>query len=108
PKPLPPMGDGFNVAVAEFAMLDSKGNVTSSDISRQFSEGLFNTINNETKLLPTALSVELRGPQDVGVVIDEKTAKVTAERLNATMLIYGSVKSDMQGFYQVAPQFLIV
>jgi tetratricopeptide (TPR) repeat protein len=107
PKPLPPMGNGFNVAVAEFAMFDSKGHISSSDVSRQFSAGLYTTINNETKLLPTALSVELRGPKDVGVVDDDETARTTAERLNATILIYGHVESDLQGSYQVEPRFFI-
>jgi len=107
PKPLPPMGNGFNIAVAEFAMFDSKGKISSSEISRQFSEGLFNTVNSETKLLPTALSIELRGPKDVGVVVDDETARTTAERLNATILIYGRVKRDTPNSYQVEPRFYI-
>jgi hypothetical protein len=107
PKPLPPMGESFNVAVAEFAMLDSNGHISSSDVSRQFSAGLYTTINNETKLLPTALSVELRGPKDVGVVDGDETARTTAERLNATILIYGRVENDLQGSYQVEPRFFI-
>ena len=68
PKPIPPMSQGgFNVAVAEFAMIDSNGNITSSDnVSRQFSDGLFNTIENETKQLPSAFQIELRGPKARG------------------------------------------
>jgi hypothetical protein len=107
PKPLPPMGNGFNVAVAEFAMLAPNGHTTSSDISRQFSDGLFTTIENETKLLPTALRVELRGPKDVGIVTNDDMARTTAERLNATILIYGRVESDTQGFYRVEPRFYV-
>ena len=108
PKPTPPMGQGgFNVAVAEFAMIDSKGKLTSSDVTRQFSDGLFNTIENETKQLPAALQVELRDPKDVGIVGEDNKAGVTAKHWNATMLIYGRVKRDAQGFYQVEPRFYV-
>jgi tetratricopeptide (TPR) repeat protein len=108
PKPTPPMSPGgFNVAVAEFAMIDSNGKVTSSDVSREFSNALYTTIETEIKRLPAALQVELRGPNDVGVVADNAEAAEAAEHWKATMLIYGNVKRDAQGFYQVEPQFYI-
>jgi tetratricopeptide (TPR) repeat protein len=99
--------NGFNVAVAEFAMIDSNGKETSSEISRQFSDGLFTTIENETKQLPAALQVELRGPKDVGRVGDDSQASKIAERLLATILIYGTVERNAQGSYQVEPRFYV-
>lgn len=108
PRPTPPMGpDGFNVAVAEFAMVDSNGKVTSSEISSKFSDGLFTTIANETRQLPAALQVGLRGPNDVGIVGDDEKASMTAQHWKATMLIYGRIELDSKGLYQVEPRFYI-
>jgi tetratricopeptide (TPR) repeat protein len=108
PPGTPPMSkNGFNVAVAEFAMIDSNGKETSSDISRQFSDGLFTTIENETNQLPAALQVELRGPKDVGIVGNDDSAREIAQDLEATILIYGRVERDDQGFYQVEPRFFV-
>lgn len=105
PKPLPPMGKGFNVAVAEFVMVDPSGKVSSSEISRQFSESLFNTIENETRSLPAALAIEFRGPKAIGRVADDDAAKAAAARHHTTILIYGSVQRDAQGYYQIEPRF---
>jgi tetratricopeptide (TPR) repeat protein len=108
PKRTPPMSEnGFNVAVAGFAMIDAKGEASSSEISRQFSDGLFATIENETKQLPPALQIELRGPKDVGIVANDDQASEIADHLKATILIYGRIEKDDQGFYQVEPRFFV-
>jgi len=108
PRQTPAMSrDGFNVAVAEFALIDSNDNATASEISSQFSDGIFETIENESKQLSAAFDIETRGPADVGIVADDSQAGEIAARWEATVLIYGFVERDAQGFYQVEPRFYL-
>jgi tetratricopeptide (TPR) repeat protein len=102
------MGGGFNIAVAEFAMIDASGHVTSSEVGLQFSNDLFETIETDVKRLPPALSIELRKPEDVGLVGDDECAEEKATDINATILIYGYVRLDADGFYEIEPKFHIL
>jgi hypothetical protein len=107
PKPLPSMGQGFNVAVAEFVMVDANDETRTSDVSSQFSDGLFETIENGVKALPPSLAFDLRGPKDMDPVIDDISAARVANDINATVLIYGQVRAIAGGKYTVEPHFYI-
>jgi tetratricopeptide (TPR) repeat protein len=107
--PLPPMGSGFNVAVAQFGALDG---VTSPEAGAEFSDWLFNAIVKELDQLPPALRVETRGSMDIGVIAGAdrdtraRNATEVADKHNATVLIYGVVFEGDDGL-QVQPEFYV-
>jgi tetratricopeptide (TPR) repeat protein len=109
---LPPMPGGFNVAVAEFTMLNDDERITSTDVSQDLSVWLFEAIKKETDQLPASLRVNTRGPDEVGIVQGEDrdtraaNAAQVATRHNATILIYGVVTPGENG-YQVEPEFYV-
>jgi hypothetical protein len=110
--PIKPMGDGFNVAVAQFVMRDPSGRLVVTDESSKLSDWLFAAIEKSTDQLPPSLRVELREPAIIGVVdgadrqARAKWAAEVAAKHNATMLIYGVVTQNTTG-YQVEPEFYV-
>lgn len=109
---LPPMPSGFNVVVAAFAMLDASGRTTSTDDTKELSVWLFEAIKRETDQLPASLRINVRGPDEVGIIPGEDrdtraaNAARVAARHNATILIYGVVTAGDNG-YQVEPEFYV-
>jgi tetratricopeptide (TPR) repeat protein len=111
---IPPMGNGFNLAVAEFAVQDENGRYKSTEEGKQFSDALYRTMESEfTNInLPGALQVELRQPEKIGVVAgntsDERmnNARKLAEKNNTTILVYGVIDRDEQG-YKAEPAFYV-
>lgn len=111
--PLPPMSEGFNVAVAQFPALDATGQLTVTEETRELSDWLYRAIKAERDRLPAAQTFELRGPDDVRPVegVDPDTrdadARELAQQHNATLLIYGLVGSDAGGYW-VQPSFTVL
>jgi hypothetical protein len=109
---LPPMSDGFNVAVAEFVEQDVNGTLAVTDDSRALSAWLFSAVKNESEQLPASLKFAIRGPDQIGSIsgIDDQqraeNACKVADRHNATILIYGVITARDDG-YQVRPEFCV-
>jgi tetratricopeptide (TPR) repeat protein len=109
---LPPMPNGFNIAVAQFAMQDVNGLLKVTDESKELSDYLFSAINNETDQLDPALGINLRKPDDIGMVsgMDRNSRAAKAKELanwhNATILIYGVVTANGDS-YRVEPEFYV-
>lgn len=107
-----PMGPGFNIAVAEFAVLDENGSLGSKEKGLAISQGLYDSIQNTLKSLPPALKYETRGPRAIGMVRGKDAAARAAEaqkiakRWNAEVLIYGVI-TPVQDGYQVEPAYYI-
>ena len=112
PTPLPPMSEGFNVAVAEFASLDAAGQLAVTEESRELSDWLYRAIKAERDRLPATQTFEIRGPDQVRAVwgtdpdARAANAKGIAAQHNATLLIYGLVIAGDNG-YRVQPEFHI-
>ncbi len=112
PAPLPPMGGGFNVAVAEFGALDETGQLTVTQESWELSTWLYQAIKAERDRLPAAQTFEIRGPEQVRAVLGKDAearaadAKRVAGQHNATLLIYGLVIGG-DGSYHVEPEFYV-
>ncbi len=113
PKPLPPMPDGFNVAVATFGEQAADGTIKVTEDSAKLSDWLFSAITQANAQLPTSIKVNLpRGPNQTGLVTGKdreartQKAKKIAEQHNATILIYGviTVYGDS---HQVEPEFYV-
>ena len=111
---IPPMRGGFNVAVAEFSVQGDHGVYRPTKEGKQFSDGLYRTLYNEmTNInIPGAIQAEVREPEKVGRVPGNsyEERKANAEKLakkhNATILIYGVITQNEQG-YQAEPAFYI-
>jgi tetratricopeptide (TPR) repeat protein len=111
---VPPMpASSFNVAVAQFAAIETDGHLTKTDESQRVSQWLFEAIRTEVDQLPPALHRgEVRKPSKTGMVRGQddraRAAEVArlAERHNATILIYGFVTTDHAGAY-VQPVFYV-
>jgi len=92
-----PMGSGFNVAVAQFTAFDVQGRESSTEASNTISQWLFSTLENSRDRLPEALQVELRGPDDIGMIRGAypearvNSAAEIANKYNAAVVIYGTV-----------------
>jgi|GEM_PF-1556741 len=113
PTPIPPMpSSGFNIAVAQFSLLDATGHLTSTEESREVSGWLFDAITKEIDLLPSSLRANKRGPVEIGMIegTDADTratkASVVARQHNATLLIYGVLTED-GGAYSMELEFFV-
>jgi tetratricopeptide (TPR) repeat protein len=104
-----PMGEGFNVAVAPFTEVDQSGREQVTELSRDFSQVLLDSIQREIDLLPVTLQTDLRGPDQLKPVTGqdraEEAAKLAKEH-NAKLLIYGRVTHNESGS-SVVPEFYI-
>jgi hypothetical protein len=93
-------------------LLDATEHLTSTKESQEVSGWLFDSINKELSLLPPSLRANLRGPTEIGPIdgADADTraanAAVVAHRHNATILIYGVVRSEGT-VHTVAPEFYV-
>ncbi len=112
PAPVTPMPNGFfNIAMAQFAEIDSTGHVTATQASRELSDWLYVAIQDQLNQFPD-LSANYRGPQEIGTIAgldaNERAvnAEQTAELHNANILIYGLAQSS-DGRYQAEPQFYV-
>ncbi len=104
-----PMGEGFNIAVARFAVVDD---AAPRRVGREFGEWLFGAIEQEVARLPDELKFETRSPLQVGIIEGEdretraRNAAKVADRLNASILIYGVI-SLQNSSIQVQPEFYV-
>jgi len=89
----------FNVAVAEFGQLDKNGQMHASKDGASLSEWMFGKLQAEAASLPKDIKVEiwhdslgwLRKRTFIGVVATEAQAATLAKRINAHMVIYGTL-----------------
>jgi tetratricopeptide (TPR) repeat protein len=105
------MTGAFNVAVAEFGVLDQSGHVSTTPKSEQFSAWLNQGLENEISELK--IPYDHRNPQQVGVIRGAdaesraQAAKRRAGQLNATVLVYGVISPTINGGYVVIPEYYI-
>ena len=117
------MTKDFNVAVAEFPVVDAEGNAVDSTDGRnlaQFVTDRLSTAFNETDLEPEIWGYELTGKiSGADAEARKKDAASRAEQINADVLIYGVVQQqgnqwafspefyvNYQGFQKNAPEIL--
>lgn len=101
-----PMGDGFNLAVAEFPVQDERGRFVSTQAGEQFSAELFHTLDLalSNPNTPGTRQIETRPPDQVGIVKGDtpearaKRARELAGKHNATVLVYGVISQSEQGY----------
>jgi hypothetical protein len=92
-----PMGGVFNIAVADFGVLDAQGRVQKSDKAQWLSRWLAEQLN--TSVAVDKLHIEVRhdevnhSPNDpaIGVIKSEKQAEQQLAALGADLLIYGNL-----------------
>lgn len=101
PCPPPPLDDGFNIVVTEFAVLDSSGKIgPPDDDSRALSSWLTLAIENDARLANALAPPRIRGPSEADPLPGDTRARYIAAapeaaiKHNATILIYGLVTRD--------------
>ncbi len=118
-QPRPKMGGDFNVAVAEFGVVDAQGKPVDSPDGRTLAEQMYRRLDDELKILHTGAEtstpdfvVEVWGPSQVrrvtGTLASDRAgdAQRLATDLNADIVIYGDVVLDLYKS-SFAPQFYI-
>lgn len=103
-----------NIAIAQFDQKDAQGNVQNSALASDLSAWLFGKLKEEKAALPegeeltlwhdSATFLEKRGT--IGAIHTEKEAAEAAERLNADVIIYGTLEAN-QDPARFAPQFYV-
>ena len=89
----------FNVAVADLGQLDKNGQVHASKDGASLSQWMFGKLQAEAASLPKDIKVEiwhdslgwLRKRSPIGVIATEAQAANLAKRINAHMVIYGTL-----------------
>jgi tetratricopeptide (TPR) repeat protein len=116
------MDGDFNIAVAEFAVLDAEGNLTNDDHEggARIAERIGSNLEREFARRPEVLvwfdSPELESEHNVTIGVagspplDVKTPTEMAEELNADMIVYGLAEpsgstSDLTFRFYLRPQF---
>jgi tetratricopeptide (TPR) repeat protein len=109
PERMPP--GAFNVAVAEFTVLDENGTPVSSDDGRQLAAWLTRQLKtnfNELEL-DKITTWNVWGPVETGAIsgVDrEQAAQALADKIGATVLIYGTL-TDRGAQSRFAPEFYV-
>ena len=110
------MASSFNVAVAEFIVVDEKGNQIKSDYGLDFSNWLYDRFdeNLHDELGQLVGSHEIWPPEYTGQIsgsTEERTKKVEAlaEKINAHIIVYGVINQsgDSNGSGNVELEFYI-
>ena len=97
------MDNGFNIAIAEFVITDQSGRVVSNSPYTKVDDALYSNISQVFGLVPPALQLEAWGPTRVGKVQGSNEAEralnaaKVAQRIHATILIYGVITEMEQG-----------
>jgi len=112
-QPPPSMQGEFNIAVAEFTVLDANGRELEADDGSKIADFIFQRLEkhlNETGL--ENIRYEIRDPKQTGVVTGQdpevraQTARNLAKDINAHIIIYGAIISDGENS-QVEPEFFV-
>jgi tetratricopeptide (TPR) repeat protein len=109
---IPPMDDGFNVAVAEFTMLGEDGQAAVTELSEDVSRLFYDALEIEVTNMRSASRPRIRGPEDIGPVRGDDpvarnlNAAEVASRHNASILVYGVVTSGSNG-HAVSLEFYV-
>ena len=103
---LSPMGDGFNVAVAQLTAVAA----TPPETAEALSDWLYSGLVEEVDRLPASQKVVTRGPDRIGMIQGDdpearhRHAADVASRLRSTVLVYGAV-SGVGPEYEVTLEF---
>jgi hypothetical protein len=112
PKRPKAMTGEFNIAVAEFGVLDSEGNPARSEDGKRFAEFLHQRLTTEFVGLDLKIPYEIWSPKDTGLIQGADPAKRAqsagdlADKINANVLIYGIIR-EAEGSSQVNPEFYV-
>ncbi len=105
---LSPMGDGFNVAVAQLMVADG----TTQEVAEALSDWLYSGLVEEVDRLPVSQKVVTRGPDRIGIIQGDdpearhRHAAEVATRLQTTILVYGVVSgTDLE--HEVSLEFYV-
>lgn len=107
-----PMTGLFNIAIAEFGVVDEQGNVSTWQDGRALKESIANRMKDEFATIPILKPIVQIRYENIGIVQGKteteraKSAYQIADKLNAQLLIYGNLeaKSDGQVFQ---PEFFV-
>lgn len=106
----PSMPEGtFNVAVAEFNLVDAEGRSGANDEGRERASGIAAFLDNQLQGLTPVLGQRFLvwGPELTRVIVTEEDAATVAEELNAAVLIYGTVTELTDKDNEIAPKFYV-
>lgn len=120
PDKMPSSGSAFNIAVADFGMVDGQGNLTTSNDASTWSAWMFHTLRDEAVQLPPDRKAviwhdsmfPLQERAHIGVIQGktsaerEQAAEKKATELGADMLIYGNFSTG-QTPTTFAPEFYL-
>ena len=109
----------FNVAVAEFGQINAQGHISSSPDGQQLSEWMFRELQSEYKTWPTRQPVVWHDSMSIfqkratiGLINGDtpaarlQAAQAVAQRLGASMVIYGNIAVD-ENPPRFVPEFYI-
>ena len=108
-KQKPVMTGEFRIAIATF---DENGRGLPDNIGFQVADGIYLRLSDELQEITVGPKVEIWGPEIVGTIkgktseIRTENAEKLAERINAYMVIYGSVEDTSDGMI-VNPEFFL-
>ena len=112
PRPAPGMTGEFNIAVAEFAVVQGDGASARSQDGRSLGEFLFQRLQASFEQLGlTDIRTEVWGPQQTGLVSGDTpearalAAADLAQRIGADILIYGVITAGDSPQFQ--PEFYV-
>ena len=109
--PATPMNGEFNIAVAEFSIIDENGKLIKSNDGYLISEFLFSRLNSNFSELDVKFNYEIRGPSQVGIIRgiyqEERAQKAheLAKEIGAHIIIYGVVNIGDRN--QLEPEFYV-
>ena len=104
------MPDGnFNIAVAEFSLLNEMGQLTRSREARELSQSIANFLQQQEDDLAEVLaeSVFVWGPNNNVRPVEPREEAKRAITLNADALIYGVVRPESDDSWNVQPMFYL-
>lgn len=101
-EPMSPLG-AFNLAVAQFPVVDTAGRKRQSCVSDLASTWIYDAVRQPSSA-PSAQTIsDLRGPAEIGALSEEKVAALS-EEINATIIIYGVITAT-ETSYTLQPAF---
>jgi tetratricopeptide (TPR) repeat protein len=113
PAAPPPMTGGFNIAVAKFGSIDSKGNVVESQAGLDLAQSVFDHLRGELQSLDKGgFDLQVRGPGQIRTIKGEtpeeraQAASLLSRKIRADVIVYGLLRSDGGGTGFV-PEFFL-
>jgi tetratricopeptide (TPR) repeat protein len=106
------MTKDFNIAVAEFLVLDLQGNPISTDDGQKLSGFIFDEMSKEFNQMTTEITPEIWNYTLTGTVAGttpeerHQNAQTLAEKINASVVVYGAIIKDGEGA-TFSPEFYV-